>query len=192
MSPDIVGLVLAAGQGTRFGSNKLLCKLGDGMPMVLAPVRTLQKALEHVVVVIDGTDTGVAALLNREQVDWIPNPRARQGMGTSIACGVTNRPATTGWVIALGDMPYVPAGIVEKIATRLGTGSSIVAPAYHGVRGHPVGFASRHRTALSALDTDEGARRIIEHNADALDLVETLDDGVVTDIDHPESIRWQL
>ena len=60
MTRSCVGLLLAAGQGRRFGGNKLLYPLDDGTPMVLASARPLRAVLSETVAVVDNTDGEVA------------------------------------------------------------------------------------------------------------------------------------
>jgi molybdenum cofactor cytidylyltransferase len=189
MSSTIVGILLAAGQSMRFGSNKLLHQLKDGSPMVLTSARHLHNVLPQTIAVVEDANNDVARLLTQEGVQVIGNPLASEGMGTSIARGVANSPDAQGWVIALADMPCVPATVIQAVVTGLQQGSGIIAPVYDKMRGHPVGFSARYARALMQLHTDEGARSIIRENSDSLELFETTEKGVIVDIDTPESIQ---
>jgi molybdenum cofactor cytidylyltransferase len=183
MSAAIVGILLAAGQSTRFGSNKLLHQLNDGTPMVLASARHLHNVLPQTIAVVGDANNDVAKLLTREGVQVIENPLASEGMGTSIACGVANNPDAQGWVIALADMPCIPETVIQAVVKGLQQGSNIIAPVYKKVRGHPVGFSARYAQALMQLHTDQGARSVIQANSDSLELIETTEKGVIVDID---------
>jgi molybdenum cofactor cytidylyltransferase len=185
VSSSIVGILLAAGQSTRFGSNKLLHQLSDGTPMVLASARHLGAVLTTSIAVVDDINNAVAKLLVQEGIQVIENPRASEGMGTSIACGAASNPDAKGWVIALADMPCIPETIVQAVVTGLEQGSDIIAPVYKKRRGHPVGFSARHSQALMQLHTDAGARSIIQANSESLDLIETTERGVIVDVDTP-------
>jgi molybdenum cofactor cytidylyltransferase len=183
MSAGSVGLLLAAGQSTRFGGNKLLHPLDDGTPMVLASARHLHTVLADTIAVVDQADSQVARLLALEGLRVVGNPRTREGVGTSIACGVAASQSASGWVIALGDMPYILPAVVQAVVARLAGGAGIVAPVYRGQRGHPVGFSVRYAPALMHLHADEGARSVIAAHRDALELIEVDDRGVLVDID---------
>ncbi|UCC56512.1 MAG: nucleotidyltransferase family protein [Gammaproteobacteria bacterium] len=185
MSSTIVGILLAAGKSTRFGSNKLLHPLRDGTPMVLASARALVAVLPNSIAVVDDANNKVATLLDGEGIQAVENPCASEGMGTSIACGVTSTPDAQGWVIALADMPCIPKVLIQAVVTGLEQGSDIIAPVYNKRRGHPVGFSSRHLQALKQLHTDAGARSIIQANRESLDLIETTERGVIVDFDTP-------
>ena len=188
MKPSVTGILLAAGQGTRFGANKLLHPLADGTPLAVTSARKLHTVLAHCIAVVDDSGSDVARLLAGAGLEVIANPRARDGMGTSIACGVAASPAAGGWVIALADMPDIPVSIMQSVSDGLARGADIIAPVYRGQRGHPVGFAPRHAAALRALHTDRGARDIIAAHRDTLELIETQDSGVIVDIDTPASL----
>jgi molybdenum cofactor cytidylyltransferase len=185
MSAPPAGILLAAGQGTRYGSNKLLHPLADGTPMAVASARTLHSVLTHCIAVVNDAQGSVAQLLAAAGLQIIVNPHAPDGMGTSIACGVAASPNAGGWVIALADMPDIPVHVMQSVADGLSRGADIIAPVYRGQRGHPVGFAPRHASALRALHGDRGARDIIAAHRDTLELVDTPDSGVIGDIDTP-------
>jgi len=179
----IVGILLAAGSGTRFGSHKLLHRLPDGTPMAVSALRNLAQGVDEVIVVVRPGDTQLMQLLAREKGRVLPCAKADQGMGASLACGVCAAPDAAGWIIALADMPFVPGEIICTLAARLKAGDAIVAPAYRGQRGHPVGFSHAFYPALSALSGDQGARHILNQNTDRLTLIPCTNSGVLHDID---------
>ncbi|MDH3872269.1 MAG: nucleotidyltransferase family protein [Gammaproteobacteria bacterium] len=183
MTAAITGILLAAGQSTRFGANKLLHRLGDGTPMAVAAARPLTAVLACSIAVVADAQNGLAGQLAQEGLRIIPNPRAGDGMGTSIACGVAASPDASGWVIALADMPCIPEAVIQAIVDGLDRGADIIAPVYQGQRGHPVGFSARHADALMQLQGDAGARGIIAAHRDSLELIETPEAGVILDID---------
>jgi molybdenum cofactor cytidylyltransferase len=183
MTIPCVGLLLAAGQGRRFGGNKLLHPLDDGTPMVVTSARHLHAVLADTLAVVADADGDVARLLAQEGLQLVCNPRAHEGVGTSIACGVAASRHAGGWVIALGDMPWIPQHIVQAVVAALARGADIVAPVYRGQRGHPVGFSARHAAALMRLHADAGARGIIAAHRDSLELIVVHDRGVLVDVD---------
>jgi molybdenum cofactor cytidylyltransferase len=189
MSRNIVGILLAAGQSRRFGGNKLLYPLPDGTPIAVAAARHLLSNLPETTAVVDDADGEVAGLLEREGLRLVVNRSASAGIGTSIACAVAACHDAQGWVIALADMPYVPANLTRQIVAALQQGSDIVAPVHRQKRGHPVGFSNRHANALLQLSADQGARSVIAANRDKLKLIETAEQGVIVDIDSIEDVQ---
>ena len=188
-----VGLLLAAGQSRRFGANKLVQPVDDdGTPMVVASLRRLQAVVADSIAIVADRHDEVATLLAAEGVRLVENARAREGLGTSIACGVAASRDAQGWIVALGDMPYVPEPVIQAVVSGLEQGADIIAPLYREQRGHPVGFAARHAGALMQLHADEGARIIISKNPDSLTLIRVHDKAVVQDIDSPAALKTSL
>jgi molybdenum cofactor cytidylyltransferase len=183
LGPRIVGVLLAAGRGVRFGNHKLLAPLPDGTAVAVAAARNLIDALPDSVAVLRPGDETLAALLAAEGLRIVVNPNADGGMGTSLACGVAAVDAD-GWVIALADMPAIRPATIEAVAEALAAGAPIAAPVYHGQRGHPIGFARRFQAALTALASDKGGRDILAQHSKELRLIEVDDPGVLFDIDH--------
>ena len=185
----LTGILLAAGQGRRFGSNKLLHPLDDGTPLVLGAARRLKAALPHSIVVVSAQDEEVVGLLQGEGISVVLNHSAAAGMGTSLATGVRATRASDGWVIALADMPWLQTRTILSVAAALDGPTSIAAPCYGNKRGHPVGFGGAYAEALMQLGGEAGARGIVEVNREHLKLIETRDRGAITDIDHPDELR---
>lgn len=184
-----VGILLAAGQSRRFGSNKLLHPIVDGTPMLLASAQTLAGVLPGTIIVINRELADYTPQLEQLGMQVVVNAQAEQGMGSSIACGVRASEAAAGWLVALADMPYLRRDTIRQLANRLEHGTAIVAPLYKQQRGHPVGFGRRYKDALLALQEDVGARHVITRHRDRLELVPTTDVGVVTDIDRVKDFR---
>ncbi len=196
----VVGLLLASGFGRRFDAggrrNKLLARLPDGQTLVAASARALCNALEHVAVVVPSRGTLIEAALSDLPVGLIRNARAKEGMGASIAVGIAAAraefPKARGWLIALGDMPFVAPHTIRTIADALtrgdgnASGISIVAASYGGRRGHPVAFGSELGDELIALHGDVGASVLMQSHD--VRLVECQDPGVLRDIDTREDL----
>jgi molybdenum cofactor cytidylyltransferase len=184
----IVGIVLAAGSGTRFGGDKLLAALPDGVPVGVQSLRNMRAAIADVIVVTRPEDAALRAVLQAEEARIEICPRAREGMGASLAHGIRASFDADGWIVALGDMPRIRAETIQAVAAALADGAIIVAPTYRGTRGHPVGFAATLRGALAALSGDAGARDVLRAERDRLRLLDTDDAGVLADVDTPADL----
>jgi len=179
----VVGILLAAGAGRRFGTDKLLQPLPGGEPMGVAAARNLVAAVGAGVAVVRAADSALAAALERTGLRVVVNPRTDAGIGGSLATGVAATPDADGWLIALADMPWVEPATIAAVAAALAGGAALVAPAHEGRRGHPVGFATRWRKELLALTGDRGARDVLAAHPDELVLLPTDDAGVLRDVD---------
>jgi molybdenum cofactor cytidylyltransferase len=85
-------------------------------------------------------------------------------------------------------MPFVAPETIRHVAAALDAGAALVAPAYQGERGHPVGFGARYRVELTALSGDAGARAILARDRARTRVVAVDDPGVLRDIDTPEDL----
>jgi len=179
------GILLAAGSGSRFGGGKLLHKLADGTPIGVASLRHLRDALPDIVAVVRTGDDELSKLLETEGAVVKRCEASHAGMAQSLVCAIRASMNAGAWVIALGDMPFVAPATISAIAARVGRSGRIVVPAYHGVRGHPVGFGSRYRAELLDIRGDQGARSVIESHARHVEIIDCEDPGILRDIDTP-------
>lgn len=184
MTHNIVGILLAAGKGSRFGGHKLLHVVDSGHPVGTAAARALITAIPESLAVVRPDDDALSMLLSEQGLSIVINHRAGDGIGTSIARGVEAAAGALGWVIALADMPLIRAATIELVAARLRCGAALVAPVYRGRRGHPIGFSNSFFAELTALHGDRGGRDLLKQHADRVHLLDVDDRGVVTDIDY--------
>ncbi len=184
----VVGVLLAAGRGTRFGGDKLLAVLPDGECVGAAAVRHLLAALPDVVAVVRPGDGALAAALGAAGAHIVRCENADDGMGASLACAVGARPDATGWLVALADMPWIRPATIARVADALARGADIAAPFHRGERGHPVGFGKPLYDSLVALTGDEGAKSIVAAHRDRLVRIDVDDEGALRDIDTPADL----
>lgn len=188
MPGTIVGILLAAGQGSRFGSDKLLHRLPDGTPMAVAAARNLRPACDRLLAVLRPGSETLAGLLAAVGCETLICPQAEAGMGHSLAAGVRASPAAAGWVVALADMPFIAPGSHQAVVAGLRAGASLAACEFKGRRGHPVGFAGQLFDQLVQLSSDQGGKPILAAHRQALVLCPVDDPGVLRDIDRPEDL----
>jgi molybdenum cofactor cytidylyltransferase len=185
---ELVGILLAAGSAQRFGAPKLLYPLHDGVPVAVAAARTLLQVLPNSIAIVRPGDDTLIELFAELGLRTLENPLADEGMGTSLAAGVNATADADGWLIALADMPWIQTTTINALVDSMKNGATIVAPVTAGRRGHPVGFSSRWLQPLRELSGDKGARDLIAHNSNELELLATEDAGVLKDIDHPQDL----
>jgi len=190
----LTGILLAAGRGRRFdpsGSrNKLLQRLPGGEPVLAASARTLLAVCARVVAVVPPNDGGAGELLRQLGCDVTVCPDADSGMGLSLAHAIRHslhdQPPGQGWLVALGDMPFVDPATLRALGAAIDAGAGIAAPLFEGRRGNPVAFGAAHRDTLLALDGDQGARRLLA--SCPVTSIAVPDGGIVRDIDSPSDL----
>ncbi|HBO4504746.1 TPA: nucleotidyltransferase family protein [Pseudomonas aeruginosa] len=185
---EVLCLVLAAGQGRRFGSDKRLARLADGTTLLAASVARAREAFAEVRVAVRAGDTPASLGLPAQQ-RLVHSLDASLGMGHSLAAGVAAARNSTARAIAvlLGDMPWIAADTLERLAA-MATPEAIVFPLYDGQRGHPVLFGRAFWDALAQLDGDQGARRVLQAYRPAWCEVPCDDPGVLRDVDTPAAL----
>jgi molybdenum cofactor cytidylyltransferase len=152
----ITGILLAAGSGSRFSGGKLLHPLPDGTPIGAASLRNLKSALPDSIAVVRAGDNQLRDLFEEEGVAVHLCGDAHLGMARSFVCGIEASRDADGWIIALGDMPFLLPQTIKTIAAHIAQAGCIAIPAYHGKRGHPIGFGRRYLDELLKLATIAG------------------------------------
>jgi len=172
---NVAGLVLAAGEGTRFGGPKAPFVL-DGERLVDRAVRVLHEGGCDRVLVVLGAWVGDVPNANVVvNADWA------QGMGSSLRLGLMSlRPDVDAVVVTLVDLPGLTPAAVRRIVEAPG---ELVIATYDGTRGHPVRFSRAHWAAIAeSARGDEGARGYLRDRAD-IRLVEVADIASGEDLD---------
>jgi molybdenum cofactor cytidylyltransferase len=188
----IGGVILAAGESSRFGSeNKLLTPV-DGTPVIRRVANiALESPLEEVVTVLGHDADAVAETLQGLPMSTTYNDDYTAGQSTSLRCGI-DVGRGSGWdaaVVLLGDMPFVNPTTVERlIEVYLSGAGSIVAPQCDGRRGNPVLFDQSLYERLCSVSGDRGGRELVRTHPGTV-RVRTDDRGVLRDVDAPRDLR---
>jgi len=186
---NVVAILLAAGSATRFGSDKLLHPLPHDVPIAVQAARHLRAVFEeNVFVVVRPEAKELSDLFRREGCKVVVCENAAEGMGASLACAVRAAADAEGFLVALGDMPFIRASTIVAVREALAAGALLAAPFFRARRGHPVGIAARYRGELERLRGDEGARDLLANHAAELVKIPVGDPGVMRDIDTPADL----
>ena len=187
-------VLLAAGCSSRFGGdNKLLAEI-DGQPMVRVVAGELLGAscIDEVLVVTGHDAPAVEGALDGLNVHFVFNADWRDGMGGSIAVGVSKlATALDGAAIVPGDMPFLTASVIERLGAKFQerNGESIVFPATPaGEQRNPVIWPRRFFGLLQGLSGPEGGKRLLIELADFCSAVSIADEKVLLDIDAPDDM----
>ncbi|MNX68057.1 Bifunctional protein GlmU [compost metagenome] len=193
MSESIGVVVLAAGQGSRFRQeagaekDKLVadCTGRDGVvrSVIEHTLVNLPVAMDKRVLVTTADRPQVIRMAQAYGCEIVLIEST--GMGDSIAAGVVACKQLDGWLMVLGDMPFILPSSIEQVVAGIGD-DIISVPVQGGEYGHPVGFGRDFAVGLMALSGDRGAKplfaqgRVVEVTVD--------DPGVVWDVDVPQAL----
>ena len=165
----IAGLVLAAGEGRRFGGPKQLAEL-DGRPLLSHAVGTLRSVCDRVVVVLGARADEVRRGVALDGVDVVVCEAWSEGTFASLSCGL----AAVGddadeIVVVLGDQPRLSP---ERIEAVLAVPGDVVRAMDGGAPSHPVVIRRGAVVTREAMRSSTGP-----------------DLGPLADVDTPRSLR---
>ncbi|MBC3387028.1 nucleotidyltransferase family protein [Pseudomonas sp. SWRI179] len=196
MGESIGVIILAAGAGSRFrriagpDKDKLLadCTGRDG---------AVRSVIEQVLVNLPASLEKRVLVTNKDRPQAIRMAQAygcdfleldSPGLGDSIAAGVQACPDLDGWLIVLGDMPFILPSSIEQVTAGIHE-DGISVPVLAGEYGHPVGFGRGFGPKLMALTGDRGAKALFA-GAQVVE-VPVDDPGVTWDVDVPEALTFK-
>jgi CTP:molybdopterin cytidylyltransferase MocA len=182
------GLILAGGEGRRFGAPKAFARLPDGRTFLEACCEALSEA---------GARPVAATLPPRHAghevpgLRQIPLPGPGLDMLASLRCGLRHLMSEPSWcavVVLPVDHPLVGAStILELVAV----GKAVVVPSYRGKHGHPI-LVAREVAERIARDELPGATlREIVRTVGLVDIAVD-DPGIVANCNTPEALRSWL
>ena len=195
MGDQIYGLVLAAGMARRMGTTKQLLPFGDKTVLQTVVDTLCDAKLAGVSVVLGHDAEAVRESLRDRPVRFCVNEAYREGMFSSVLCGLRALPADAdAALIALGDQPQIALNAVRAVAQAYREGDKgIVIPVYGEKRGHPVLIdLPRYRREILSLSGDRGLKPIVRgHPEDTLE-VPVDDEGILRDLDTPADYRAEV
>jgi CTP:molybdopterin cytidylyltransferase MocA len=186
---QVTGLVLAAGEGRRFGRPKALVELG-GETLLDRAVRVLRDGgCDGTVVVV--TAPGLAGASDRAPgagVVVVTNPDWRSGMGSSLRVGLGSVNGDAA-VLMLVDTPGIGAEVVRRLLAAHRGGATVAVATYAGRPRNPVLLARAHWAEAVALAVgDVGARPFLAAHPELVTGVECGDIADPADVDTPEDL----
>jgi molybdenum cofactor cytidylyltransferase len=195
MKTPTAGIILAAGESTRFGEPKQLLRLGGRYLIEWVLTAALDSNLDQVLLVL-GFDharirSSLSSVASHPKCEILVNPEYRDGQSTSLKAGIlrigNELPSV---MFLLGDQPLIDTALINLLLERYkGSEKPICVPTCRGARGHPTLFARLFYSAILKLMGDKGARDLITDHPDQVLTVEIPDALVFLDIDHREDVE---
>lgn len=158
-----VGMILAAGSGSRMGQPKATLEI-NGERLIDRAVGLFHEAgIKDVVVILgawQGYVSGAEVVINS---DW------ESGIGSSLKTGLEyleNRTEYSQVIISLVDLPGMTSDAIKAIALD---SHEIVVGSYKGKPGHPVMFSRKYwKEITQSAKGDVGARNFLKGRNDVL------------------------
>jgi CTP:molybdopterin cytidylyltransferase MocA len=189
----VAGVLLAAGEGSRFGRPKAVVEL-DGQTLAERGVTLLRAGGTDPVLIVTGA--AQVELRPEHQARTVYNGEWRTGMGSSLRAALRALteleagPEIGAVVVALADQPLVGAEAVGRLIAAYQAGADVAVAAYGGKPRNPVLLAREHWPEVIATATgDQGARAFLRARPELVTLVECGDTGRPDDIDTPADLE---
>jgi molybdenum cofactor cytidylyltransferase len=189
------GIILAAGESTRFGEPKQLLKLGGRYLIEWVLTAALDSNLDQVLLVLcfehERIRRSLSSATAHPKCKLLVNPDYRNGQSTSLKAGIlrigNEFPSA---MFLLGDQPLVDTALINLLLERYkGSEKPICVPTCRGARGNPTLFARPFYSSILNLAGDRGARDLIAAHPDQVLTVEIPDARVFLDIDRPQDVE---
>lgn len=187
--------ILSAGESKRMGSPKALLPYRGTtfLEHLIKVTRHPRIGITHIVL-----GAGADSIRDKVQMDaaWIVvNDEWEKGQLSSIQAAVRSLPAgqTEGMILCPVDHPLVSAKLVSQLIEEFDSaGKAVVLPTYRGRRGHPVIFRATLYDELLRATPEIGARQVVWAHANEISEVPTEEQGVVLNLNDPETLRKAL
>ncbi|MGR6874519.1 nucleotidyltransferase family protein [Pseudomonas sp. HK3] len=199
LKPSITALVLAAGNGSRFGGNKLRHEIKytneyghiTSKAMGLMSALNVQPYVDEVLSVVRPDDHLLKSLFNSHNIKTIDNPDYQAGLSASIKIGVKAAKSDNAIMVCLADMPFIQAQSYQMLSKLfLSQPDNITRLIYQKDNqkqaGHPVIFPASQKHALLQLQGDKGAQFLL--TTLQITSAPSDDKGIIFDIDTQQDL----
>jgi len=159
VTDGVCGLILAAGEGTRFGAQpKLLAEL-EGRPLLEHAIRAQCAVgeLERVVVVLGAFSDRLLNGVDFMRAEAVVCPRWHEGQAASLRYGVRQLRGASKVIVTLGDEPLITPQVVARFVGEPAGARAV----YDGRPGHPVVLGRDQIRLVTSLRGDRGARELL-------------------------------
>jgi CTP:molybdopterin cytidylyltransferase MocA len=156
MTGGDAGLLLAAGEGRRFGGPKQLAPL-HGRPLLEHALAALAAELERVVVVLGARAEEIRRGADLGRAEVVVCPDWEEGMAASVRCGLAALAGAGRVLVAPADQPGLTPAAVRAVLERPGSARAV----YAGRPGHPVVLGPELLARAGELRGDAGFRDLL-------------------------------
>ena len=179
-------LVMAAGNASRFGANKLAADF-DGASLITRALRTIPRERFSRITVVTQYDE-IAELAKEFGFDVIYNHHPDWGISHTVALGTEAMRDCDAIMYQVSDQPLLRNQSVEALCDLYcANPQKIVSCSHGGVRGNPCIFPARFFPELMALQGDKGGGAVIRRHEEDLLLCE-VPAVELGDADTPEAL----
>ncbi|WP_444994847.1 nucleotidyltransferase family protein [Aliikangiella sp. IMCC44359] len=189
----LASIIIAAGNSSRLGQPKQLIKLNN--QTLISRITQIALSTTHSTTCILGANVQqISPLINNSRVNILLNQQWPQGMGTSIALGISQLPSQTdAAMILLSDQWLLTIEDIKQLIKQWNDApEKIIASQYYDEKrqqetlGAPVIFPKKYFPALQQL-RETGAKKLLQQLAHHV--VKVPLSNAAFDLDTPEDLK---
>jgi molybdenum cofactor cytidylyltransferase len=191
---DIVVLIMAAGQSSRFGSDKRFARLANGSTMMEQVIQTVKQTRLDFKLVIKPSDLELGFFKSFPENNLLVAENAVQGLGASLSDAIT---IIEGYyqncLICLADMPYINPETYSIVYQRLIEANQqeqqvLAVIPYVEVngekkQGHPIAIHNFLFEDFKRLNAEKGGKDVLDQYINQSAFLEVDDLCIIKDFD---------
>ncbi|MGA3188002.1 MAG: nucleotidyltransferase family protein [Bryobacteraceae bacterium] len=184
------GIILAAGASSRMGTPKALLDY-QGETFLDRLIRVLGTVCDPLIVAL-GYHAAEIRAAARGRAQFVVNPDPARGQLSSLQTALAEVPQDAdGFLFTPVDCPAAEPETVRAIVDAFHSLKEylLVIPQYEGQHGHPLCARRELIAEFLALPATGQAKEIVRRHQDRTHYFDTLDAGVLSDIDDPQAYR---
>ncbi|MGC8603310.1 MAG: nucleotidyltransferase family protein [Desulfomonilaceae bacterium] len=175
---NVEGIILAAGQSTRMGTDKLSLEISGQTILYHILMEAIKSALDKIIIVnrhcsrIDNLEE--LCTTHKWRILNVINRKPKLGMSYSIKLGMAKvTDGSDGVMILLADQVFLNSFVIDMlISASLKSPGRIIVPTIRGRRTTPVIFPSILFPDLKQIGGDQGGREILKTNRGIVKTIE--------------------
>lgn len=181
-SHEVIGVILAAGASSRFGSPKWQARIG-GKTFLENIIGNLNSAGIHKIIVVfrdisSEIPPGIIPVMN---------PFPENGQLSSLKCALNAIPSESYFLMCLVDRPLVKSSIIAELSAVLNE-NTVIIPACDGKKGHPVLFPPGMKEIMLSTPDMLGIRETFRRWKGEIRLLPVQDPAILWNIDTPDDL----
>ena len=189
---DLVGVVLGAGESSRFGTAKQLLPFGDSTLLGYVVQNANRSTLDRVVVVLGREAPSVRNSFDPGSATVVDNLAYGEGCASSLLAGLDEAGDCAGLVLILGDQPGVETSTIDRAIDEWRDARPWAsAMEYRDRLGHPLVFSRDAFDDLRKLHGDKAVWKLIEGFPEKV-LRVGIDADLPPDVDTPADYEAEL
>lgn len=188
MTGKIGCVLMAAGNSSRFGENKLN-KTIENKTLIERAIQCIPKEKLYKIVIVSQYDE-IKTLTENMGFHFIKNEHPNYGISHTIKLGLSYTNDCSATMFMVSDQPLLKKeSVLNMLDFFTKNNNYIIGMGYNGKRGNPCIFPSAYYDELNALREDNGGSSVIRAHEECLKIFEATHPDELSDIDTKEDFQ---